>query len=1031
MSDVIGRLVDGLRAAAPDLDAGQIADALWLAATGSLSYRGLPMGSGPDWSSGEWRSGERSQRRQRATATSPESRTDQLFDGNLADEGRPASRTGLPQPRALTAPLELARSLKAFGRKWQTGRKQEIDLDATEQNYARTRHLTPIFRRAPERWFDVTIIVDDSPSMAIWHDTVTELAALLRQLGVFRSVRTWSVALSGDSVELRNAAGHLAPPMQLRSSTGRGLLLVVSDFLADAWSRQAVWRTLWEWSGSTPTTLVNPLPTSVWRRTGLDMPAVRATGGTIGGPNSTLRYRMPWDLRLLEKWRPLPVIGLTPYSTRCWANAVMRADPHGVDAVLVPPAGRLDDRADESAPTDEELLETFRRVASDSAFRLAVLSSPHTPVSLPMLRLLQDQFVPGGATGDIGEILAVGVAVAVHDNGTTALHFRDGVQKHLQALLTAPEAWRVYEALSAYVTQHASSSGEFFVATPDPTGDTVLSADAHSFAEASQDTLRLLGLLKPRPIAAPLPVPDAQQTITESVERDADVHVPVPLPPAEPASQTYSTGDNGVLWPLVRALRRVDCMNDLSSRNLVIRIVSDELGSPLSVDEYPQTTTHLFSIVNTCRQRPNGLSTLLAVLEQLEPGSAAMIEVRRVVTEMIFYDTISPEDRRQLFTLLAGVVIPDIGDVYRLVAGEAALDLPEHTTYQELFRALETLNSASSGIPKPVVFVEHLANRVRLDLALELRRWVSVQIGKLGLDTELVQLREQLALTQGISKPRHRADAYLVFQIERTGPGEEGFRIALWRQLDISDGWHPERTPDIHAATLAELKVRVADIIESTESEWAQFEPSIRLEFMLATELLNLDVDQWAWEVESRFPEPMGCRFIVNIRSLERMKARKWHRAWYVRWKELKTQVLASEMVPPESTFLSRSNSHQSLRKLAAQLERSPALVALVLSAPPTGTTHADEISIALRAGIPLVIWHRGGDQSEEFLSTVQDLLHDTSSRHILDRVRMIRADAYGLGPDHVGANLAVMWDDPERRLIPEGNLSHLAANDY
>src|ERR1043165_4357828 len=261
--------------------------------------------------------------------------------------------------------------------------------------------------------------------------------------------------------------------------------------------------------------------------------------------------------------------------------------------------------------------------------------------------------------------------------------------------------------------------------------------------------------------------------------------------------------DNSLLWPLVNALVRVGCLQDLNGRNLVIRLVGDELGHQLAVDEYPQTTPHLCSLVDVCRQHPDGLSTLLAVLERLEPGSTAMVDVRRVITEMIVYDTVSPDDRRQLFTLLSGVVIPDIKELYRFVGGEASLALPEQTTYQEMFRALETLNANVNGMPKWIVFVENLATRVRLDLAVELRRWVSGQAAKLGLVRELDLLREQIATTS-VHKLPQRADGYVVFQIERAGPSGDSYRIATWKQLDITDGWHPERSPDIQAASLSE-----------------------------------------------------------------------------------------------------------------------------------------------------------------------------------------------------------------------------------
>jgi hypothetical protein len=88
-----------------------------------------------------------------------------------------------------------------------------------------------------------------------------------------------------------------------------------------------------------------------------------------------------------------------------------------------------------------------------------------------------------------------------------------------------------------------------------------------------------------------------------------------------------------------------------------------------------------------------------------------------------------------------------------------------------------------------------------------------------------------------------------------------------------------------------------------------------------------------------------------------------------------------------------------------------------------TGATSAHEISIALRAGIPLIIWHRSDCDAEEFAAAVDSILYETNPQPLLDRVRMVRANAYAddLGPQHVGNQLAVLLDDPERMVIPEG----------
>ncbi|WP_338073242.1 effector-associated domain 2-containing protein [Kibdelosporangium phytohabitans] len=478
----------------------------------------------------------------------------------------------------------------------------------------------------------------------------------------------------------------------------------------------------------------------------------------------------------------------------------------------------------------------------------------------------------------------------------------------------------------------------------------------------------------------------------------------------------------GPLWPLVRALLRVGCLADLNGRNLVVRIVSDELDHPLLPEEHPQCAAHLFSIVETCHHRPDGLPALLFVLEQIEPGTKAMAEVRRIITEMSALDTWSPGERRRLFAVLAGVVVPDIARIYQTVAGANAPQLRAQTTYSEVFLALETLNAGPDGVPKPLIFVEHLAVRVRSDLAAELRRWGDEQAARMGVAVELRAVRKTIVSTSSGASAESGANAYLVFQLQYEGPSTELYRLCHWRQRDLSIGWYPKRGSDF-VGKLDEIKHRVASLVEAAESDWAPYEVDIRVEFFLPRELLNLDVDQWQWEAESDFPEPMGCHFPVCVRSLERMVARKWHRQWYIRWKRLMNQVRDKNVLTPEAGFWSKPGDQPNLRQLTSYFEREPVVVAHVLAAPPAATPASfDEVAVGLRAGIPVMVWHREDCGIEEFVATAKDLLHAEAPGRLLDRVRLVRADAFAndARQPHVGSHLAVLWDDPERVVVPD-----------
>ena len=62
---------------------------------------------------------------------------------------------------------------------------------------------TPVLRPALTRWLDLALVIDQSPSMAVWARTVEELRRLLERHGAFRDVRIW--LLNTDRADGRSA----------------------------------------------------------------------------------------------------------------------------------------------------------------------------------------------------------------------------------------------------------------------------------------------------------------------------------------------------------------------------------------------------------------------------------------------------------------------------------------------------------------------------------------------------------------------------------------------------------------------------------------------------------------------------------------------------------------------------------------------------------------------------------------------------------------------------------------------------------
>ncbi|MEV6235141.1 hypothetical protein [Lentzea sp. NPDC051838] len=479
--------------------------------------------------------------------------------------------------------------------------------------------------------------------------------------------------------------------------------------------------------------------------------------------------------------------------------------------------------------------------------------------------------------------------------------------------------------------------------------------------------------------------------------------------------------DDSTLWALVDAMQNITCLADRSGRNTVARMVCLELREQLPFEEHPQTVIHLYSLADVCSQHPKGLTTLLRVLERIEPGSKPMGALRAIVAEMTALELLPPEETTRLFTLLQGVVVADIAEIYDAIAGPAAPRLREQTTYREVFRALETLNSDPSGIPKPLLLVEHIAARVRPELAIELRRWVERQALRMDLEAELKAFRGAQEPQTSLTPPPSSV-AYLLLQLQREGSTGGRYRLSHWRQLDLSAGWAPHRGKDL-VDELDAMKEHVAALIEDVEEKWAQYRPDIHIEIVLPSEIISLDVDQWPWETDTLIPEPIGCRYPLVVRSLDRMVKRKWHRSWHARWEVLLAQLTHGPALKRDSACWSRSATDSGLRELMSNFERKPKLVSLVLSAPPqVEKAGQDEVAVGLRAGVPLMVWHREKCDTAEFVSMVEELLHgEDDPHHLLERVRLARATAFeeGAAARHVCGKLTVLWDDPARVVVP------------
>ncbi|MEU9147611.1 SAV_2336 N-terminal domain-related protein [Streptomyces sp. NPDC048349] len=381
--------------------------------------------------------------------------------------GEPPGERGVPVrvPGAAALPriLEIQRALRVLQRHRPPAPPTRTVLDepATAEASARALGLViPVLRPESRREATVRLVMDASPSMAVWQDMFEELRSVCERLGAFRDVQVHYLHRLPDGTAALGRSplpgAGLRSGDQLRDPTGRALTMVVSDCTGPLWREGSAQRLLHRWAECTPCVVVQPLPQRLWGRSWL--PTERGTLSRIDGSGQKLKFRSD---RPPLPGRPtggltVPVLPPSAIALGAWARLVAGLGtgpvPAEVGRVLAAhPAAPLPPPRAVRPP--RELVARFRSSAAPRAVQLAVYLSA-APLTLPVMRLVQRTMLPDSEPSDLAEVLLSGLLRRSADTPGQWYEFAPGVQDVLLGPLGRDEAALVLKHCSEYVLAH-------------------------------------------------------------------------------------------------------------------------------------------------------------------------------------------------------------------------------------------------------------------------------------------------------------------------------------------------------------------------------------------------------------------------------------------------------------------------------------------------------------------------------------------------------------------------------------------------
>ncbi|MEU5324077.1 SAV_2336 N-terminal domain-related protein [Streptomyces sp. NPDC021056] len=420
----------------------------------------------------------------------------------------------VPEEKALGEDeLRFGRALRSLKQPQPDPYKTEFDEEATTAALAETGLPDMVTRPARRRWLSLVLLIDDGISMLLWRRLASELRALLERLGAFRDIRVHGLDTRSARAPLLRTrpfdqhASTLSPAAVVDPS-GRTLVLVISDGVGGCWRDGRMTKALERWARQGPTAIMHTLPAHLWEGSGIRSEPWLVTSRRRGAANDTWEVTDPLlPPELGEDFAGVPVPVLEPYppAIAAWARLVASPGASAELPLLRPsharaPRGGADTRG---ADASSAVLR-FRDAASPEAYRLAAHLAAVSPLTVPVMRLVQAAVPWRADTAHLAEVFLGGLMRQIDraDERLPAPHRRFGFAQETQEILldtAAPmDLLRTTRAVTDRLRTLVGHSPDFPAWLAHPAGTAELLPGTRPFAWLED---RLLTHLGARPMA--------------------------------------------------------------------------------------------------------------------------------------------------------------------------------------------------------------------------------------------------------------------------------------------------------------------------------------------------------------------------------------------------------------------------------------------------------------------------------------------------------------------------------------------------
>ncbi|MBD2484847.1 CHAT domain-containing protein [Planktothrix sp. FACHB-1365] len=276
-------------------------------------------------------------------------------------------------------------------------------------------------------------------------------------------------------------------------------------------------------------------------------------------------------------------------------------------------------------------------------------------------------------------------------------------------------------------------------------------------------------------------------------------------------------------------------------------------------------------------------------------------------------------------------------------------------------------------------------------------------------------------------------ESYLIVTLKPAEDNSKEFLLNAWLIMDdsvpldnnpyrflplIDD--ENQRQPEIKCKS-DKIPEHLDKLIRKCEEYLEGKKYNLTIEFLLPIDLICQEVDRWKINDPLVKEIPVGFRYPIRLRSLERQESgylKTYQSNWRKNWDKVRN-VLEQKPTPELFEHLQEIESFNNWKKLSLSLNEKIGLK--LTCAPPQAQAKRKDLFLAiLQATTPIAIWTRCNLKNCDLAAEIERILTLNTLSRLCESVQKVRAEANAEeNEQHLGFHLALMWENPYR-LTPD-----------